>query len=128
MSGYTHAPVWAVLVCAVVAIIGFFNHTRFIRAGAHSFWAERYFNKNLPKEIRNMPFAQLPGAIAMTLATVMLCYTWISGNEVLDLLVAPVAIGMFVFLGVAVKRTYWPPQKAKPQWLCDEEERLSERK
>jgi hypothetical protein len=125
MSGYPHAPVWAVLVTAVFAVISFVNHKRFLQAGAQSFWADRYFDKNKPKEVRNLPFAQLPGAIGFSLATVMLAYTWISGQETLDLLIGLVLLAAFVFCGVAIKRLYRPPDKAKPQWLRDEEKARS---
>jgi hypothetical protein len=127
MSGYPHAPVWAVLATALLAILGFVNHVRFVRAGAQSFWAGRYFDEDIPKELRNLAFAQLPGAIMLTMWTVMLAYTWISGQTTWDAVMGLFLFASFAFGAVAVKRLYRPPHKAKPQWLVEEEERLSKR-
>jgi hypothetical protein len=125
MSGYPHAPVWAVLASAVFAVLGFVNHVRFVRAGAQSFWADRYFDKAKPKEVRNLPFAQLPGAIMLSIWTVMLAYTWISGHKTWDVVMGLFLFASFPFGAVAVKRIYFPPDKAKPQWLRDEEKARS---
>lgn len=67
LAGYPHAPVWAVLVTALAAAFAIVSHVRFTRAGARSFWAERYFDEDAPKEWRNLPFAQLPGGIMLAM-------------------------------------------------------------
>ncbi|MFF5110840.1 hypothetical protein [Streptosporangium sp. NPDC000509] len=123
LTGYPHAPVWAVLATALMAVLGFVNHRRFRGADAQSAWAERYFDEAKPKEWRNLPFAQLPGAIMFSLWAVLLAYTWVSGQEILDALVGLGFLGSFVFGGIAVKRLYRPPAKARPAWLVAEEER-----
>lgn len=123
MTGYPHAPVWAVLGTALLAALAFVNHARFVRAGASSSWADRYFDEDVPRELRNLPFAQLPGAIMFTMWTVMLVYTWFSGDETWDAVMGLFLFASFPFGAVALKRLYRPPKKAKPRWLLDEENR-----
>ncbi|WP_433499889.1 hypothetical protein ACQP1K_06095 [Sphaerimonospora sp. CA-214678] len=124
-AGYPHAPGWAVLATALLAVLGFVNHARFVRADGQSSWAGRYFDEDGPKELRNLPFAQFPGAIMLAMWTVVLAYTWISGNDAWDAVMGLFLFASFAFGAVAVKRLYRPPQKAKPRWLLDEERRLS---
>lgn len=110
---------------ALLAALAFINYARFVRARASSSWADRYFNEDVPKELRNLSFAQLPGAIMFTMWTVMLVYTWFSGDETWDAVMGLFLFTSFAFGAVAVKRLYRPPRKAKPRWLLDEERRLS---
>ncbi|KAA9381562.1 hypothetical protein F5972_01625 [Microbispora cellulosiformans] len=127
VAGYPHAPVWAVLAAALLAILGVVNHVRFVRSGPDSTWAARYFDTDNPKELRNLPFAQLPGAVMLAMWAVMLAYTRVSGQETWDAVMGLFLFASFVFGGVAVKRLYRPPRRAKPQWLLDEEERQARR-
>ncbi|MFF4778685.1 hypothetical protein [Microtetraspora fusca] len=121
--GYPHAPVWVVLVTALLAIIGFVNHVRFVRGGPESSWACRYFDEDNAKEWRNLPFAQLPGAIMLSMWAIMSAYTWVSGQETLDALMGLFIFASLVFGGIAVKRLYRPPRRAKPRWLVEAETR-----
>ncbi len=127
VAGYPHAPVWAVLAAALLAILGFVNHVRFVRSGAGSTWAARYFDTDNPKELRNLPFAQLPGAVMLAMWAVMLAYTRVSGQETWDAIMGLFLFASFVVGGVAVKRLYRPPRRAKPRWLLEEEERQARR-
>jgi hypothetical protein len=117
------APAWVVLVTALAAVAGFASHVRFVRADAGSGWARRYFDPDLPKEVRNLPFAQLPAAVAAVLWAVTLACAWIPAQGVLDPLVPFVLLGSVVPAGTAVKRLYRPPAGAKPAWLREEEAR-----
>ncbi|MEU7877160.1 hypothetical protein [Microbispora bryophytorum] len=121
--GYPHAPVWAVLAAALLAILGFVNHVRFVRGGPGGTWAARYFDTDIPKELRNLPFAQLPGAVMLAMWAVMLAYTRVSGQETWDAVMGLFLFASFAVGGVAVKRLYRPPRRAKPRWLLEEEER-----
>lgn len=123
VAGYPHAPVWTVLAAALFAIIGFVNHVRFVRSGAGGTWAARYFDTDVPRELRNLPFAQLPGAVMFAMWAVMLAYTRVSGQETWDAIMGVFLFASFAVGGVAVKRLYRPPRRAKPRWLIEEEER-----
>ncbi|MEU6407241.1 hypothetical protein [Microbispora sp. NPDC046933] len=125
--GYPHAPVWAVLATALLAILGFVNHVRFVRSGPGGTWAARYFDTDSPKELRNLPFAQLPGAVMLAMWAVMLAYTRVSGQETWDAIMGLFLFASFVFGAVAVKRLYRPPRRAKPRWLREMEREEEER-
>ncbi|WP_432930326.1 hypothetical protein ACQPZZ_08005 [Microbispora sp. CA-135349] len=127
VAGYPHAPVWAVLAAALLAILGFVNHVRFVRSGPGGTWAARYLDTDNPKELRNLPFAQLPGAVMLAMWAVMLAYTRVSGQETWDALMGLFLFASFVFGGVAVKRLYWPPRRARPRWLLEMERAEEER-
>lgn len=123
MTGYPHMPVWVVLGTTLLAIVGFINHVRFVRAGAGSFWARRYFDAESSREFRNLPFAQLPLAVMFAMWAVASAYTWISGNETWDALMGLFLFASFPFGAVGVKRLFAPPERAKPRWLREEERR-----
>ncbi|MEU7691966.1 hypothetical protein OHB01_17790 [Microbispora hainanensis] len=52
---------------------------------------------------------------------VMLAYTRVSGQETWDAITGLFLFASFVVGGVAVKRLYRPPRRAKPRWLLEEE-------
>ncbi|MGI5291952.1 hypothetical protein ACQEVF_52780 [Nonomuraea polychroma] len=111
------------IVIGLLALAGFVNHVRFIRANARSWWTLRYFDQDKPAEWRNLPFLLLPGAVMLTIWTAVLGYTWVSGHPVLDALVALVAFASFWCGIVAIGRLHQPPKRVKPRWLVEEEAR-----
>ncbi|WP_433520029.1 hypothetical protein ACQP2T_16500 [Nonomuraea sp. CA-143628] len=120
-DAFPQAPVWAVLVTALAAVAALVNHARFHRAGAASGWSRRYFDHELPREFRNLGFAQRPAAIALAMWTLALAYGWLPQSDVLDVVVVLLIVVSLVPLAITVKRLYRPPQKAKPPWLVEEE-------
>ncbi|GAB3156339.1 hypothetical protein [Microbispora hainanensis] len=109
------------LATALLSVLAVVNHVRFVRSGPGSTWAARYFDADIPKELRNLPFAQLPGAAMLAMWAVMLAYTWVSGQETWDAIMGLFLFASFVFGGVAIKRLYRPPHRAKPRWLLEED-------
>ncbi|MEV1169117.1 hypothetical protein [Nonomuraea sp. NPDC049784] len=90
-------------------------------AGAGSTWSRRYFDPDLPREFRNLGFAQRPAGIALAMWTLVPAYGWLPSRDVLDVVVVLLIVASLVPLATAVKRLYRPPRKAKPAWLLEEE-------
>lgn len=109
------------LVTALAAVAAFVNHARFHRAGAGSVWSRRYFDPVLPRELRNLGFAQRPAGIALVMWTLVLAYGWLPGSDALDVAAALLIVASPAPLAISVKRLYRPPEKAKPTWLVEEE-------
>ncbi|MFI7131608.1 hypothetical protein ACIBQ1_38440 [Nonomuraea sp. NPDC050153] len=122
-DAFPQAPAWAVLVTALAAVAALVNHTRFHRAGAGSTWSRRYFDAGLPREFRNLGFAQRPAGITLAMWTLVLAYGWLPAQDVFDVVVALLIVASLVPLAITVKRLYRPPRKAKPAWLVEEEAR-----
>ena len=77
----------------------------------------------MPREFRNLGFAQRPAAITLAMWTLVLAYGWLPALDVLDIMVALLVVASLIPLAITIKRLYRPPQKAKPGWLIEEEAR-----
>lgn len=67
----------------------------------------------MPRELRNLGFAQRPAGIALVMWTLVLAYGWLPGSDVLDVAAALLIVASPAPLAISVKRLYRPPENGE---------------
>ncbi|RJL34365.1 hypothetical protein [Bailinhaonella thermotolerans] len=114
LTALPHAPWWAVLASALLALAAFVNHVRFRRSGPDGPSSRRPCTAGIPAPRRDLHSAQLPGGVMFAIWAVFLAYTHVSGHVLLDALMLLAALASLWPGALAAKRLHHPPDPPGP--------------